>query len=114
MVGESRGSLEVLDLCAGGCVPHGVAVTAGVLHQHVCEHRTVSTWTRALDFTCTRNISEAINGAFQLNTFTKNVIIQPKVFLQYDSVSLPQNWLCKWHWDEPVDGDPPFSAQAAP
>lgn len=64
-------------------------MTAGVLCQHVCEPMTVSTWAHALDFTCTRNVSKAINGAFQLNTFSKNVIIQPKVFLQYNSVSLP-------------------------
>lgn len=103
-----------LDQCLGGCMSQGAAAMVGVLYQHICRCMTVSAWTWALVFSHWTSISKAINCTFQLNNFYKNAIIQPKVFLQYDSMSSPQNWIWKWHWDEAVDGDPPFPAQEPP
>lgn len=71
-------------------------------------------WPWALIFTYGTNISKAINDAFQPSNFSKNVIIHPEVFLQYDSTSLPQNWICILHWDEPMNGDPLLPAQITP
>lgn len=92
----------------------GAAVTVSVLHQRVCKRVVGSAWAWALIFTYGTNISKAINGAFQLSNFSKNVIIHPEVFLQYDSTSLPRNWVCKQHWDEPVNGAPLLPAQIPP
>lgn len=54
---------------------------ASVLQRRVCERMTERVGTRALGFTYGKIISKAINGAFQLSNVSKNVIIQPKVFL---------------------------------
>lgn len=93
---ECGGKREGLgDLTLGGCLSQGAAVMVSVFHQHVCKCVVESVWAWALIFTYGTNISKAINGVFQLSTFSKNVISHPKVFLQCDSASLPQNWICK-------------------
>jgi len=61
-------------------------------------------------FTGGTNISEAINVTFQLNNVAKAIIIEPTMFLWYESMSIPQNWICQHWWDEAVDGDLPFPA----